>query len=84
MLFGLLQAKAIANGHKLGTARIVDGHGGRGFMARCQVPACGASIWERPDLMGGHGAGPAMTCPDAFDHGPGCDGPYNCTCGAVA
>lgn len=60
--FGLLQAKAKANGHTLGVARVVEGHGGRGFMARCQAPSCGASIWERPDLMGGHGAGPLVRC----------------------
>lgn len=61
--FGLLQAKAIANGHKLGMARIAELGGRRGFMARCQVAACGASIWEVADLAGGHGAGPLVLCP---------------------
>lgn len=51
-------------GHQLGTARLTESAGGRrGYMTRCTVPACGASVWEIADLQGGHGAGLVVTCP---------------------
>lgn len=53
---------AKGNGHKLGLCRLTPSGAGLGYMARCTVPACGASVWERPDLAGGHGAAPVVRC----------------------